>query len=119
MSFLAYTNVPENIDASLPCKRGDTQMDPDSLYNADTGLTMSTASKDFAPKIPFRQIIVEGGVAGQAAGLTVKVEYCNGAYKTWTLPALAANDVYAIPLPGKIAGIYKAGTTAILIFPFF
>jgi len=112
-------NTANSIMPGLPCIAGDSILDPDSIYSNTTGLTMSTAAKDYAPLRLFRGIVVMGGASGQAAGLVINVVYQNGAVFPWTIPAIAAYDSWTPPYSGELAGIQKTGTTAILIYPFF
>ena len=95
-----------------PAVPGELYTDSQGMMNADTGLSMST---DYIPKYLFRCIVVDGTGAGQA-GVTVKAQYANGAYKTWTF-TVAANDSWE--KTGAFSGIWKTGITATNIFPFF
>jgi hypothetical protein len=95
-----------------PAIPADPLTDPQSMFNADTGLSMAT---DYEPVAYFRSLEVRGGADGQTA-VTIKASYKNGGVTTHTV-TLAAYEVVIIN--GWFRGIFKTGTTATLLFPFF
>jgi|GEM_PF-1551676 hypothetical protein len=95
----------------------DVNMDPDGIFSASTGLNLVSSAKDYAPKIPFRQLVIYGGASGQA-GATVNIALSNGSSISFIM-TIAAYGYWVLPVPLEILGIYTSGTTAINIFPIF
>lgn len=96
-----------------PAIPADPVMDPASKYNASTGLDLSAVN--YAPLRAFREILVPGGTGGQS-GVTIKAQFVNGGYYTYTV-TVAANDFLLIE--ADFAGIYSSGTSAVHLVPFF
>jgi len=119
MSFPATSEMSdaqyriEMIPSIGPAIPNDPATDPDGIMNADTGLSMA---KDYAPKYLFRRIVIDGGVSNAQTGVTLKVLFANGGYKTYTFDVINKQMVI---FEDAFKGIYQSGTSATAIFPFF
>jgi hypothetical protein len=100
------------LDTTLgPVKPGDTDMDPASKMNADTGLDLSAV--DYVPKYYFRTVIVKGGVGGQT-GKIVRIYLKSGSYYDWGIE-ISANQQDRFD--GVCVGIDRVATTASFVIP--
>lgn len=95
--------------------RGNTVLDPDSLFKADgSGLDLTTAL-NYKPNTMIRSIFVKGG-AGQIS-VIVKARFFNGSIWTETFTLEAGENKI---IEGLFIGIYgNNDTTATGVFPLF
>jgi hypothetical protein len=95
----------------------DPSLDPDGIFSATAGLNVAGSAKDYAPAIPFKQVLVYGTSGGQSS-VTLKVTYANGSVFTYNF-TVAAYGYWQLPIPMAMTKINTSGTTATNVFPIF
>ena len=114
VTTISPPNVSPCAGTAIP---NDDATDPDGIFSAANGLNVAGSAKDYAPKIPFKQVQIYGTANGQS-NVTLSLLCANGSTLSFviTIPAYA---YWTMPVPVSMVGIDHTATTATNVFPLF